>query len=185
MRTIKLTLTLITLAGLIAVAGLVFGTSSNAAPAGNIINAHWKGFASFSPTGAGPNVARCGEFPKFVEVQFAGSGIDNEGGILTNSVSACTNTETNEVFDLKATDTFTQTGDQIHIESDPFLQVINPTNCVVTNSHAIGFRVAGGTGKYVGATGHGRYHIAGNHAPCNGVVQPNTVWFEGIFQYPQ
>ena len=74
MRTIKLTLTLITLAGLISVAGLVFGTSSNAAPnPGVTVNTHWKGYASFSPTGAGPNVARCGEFPENVEVIFAGS----------------------------------------------------------------------------------------------------------------
>ncbi len=184
MRIIKLTLTLITLAGVISLAGLVYGTSSNAAtlPDGKI-NAHWKGYATFSPTGAGPNVARCGAFPQFVEVTFAGSGIDNEGGILTNSVSACTNTATGEVFDLQATDTF-KSGDQIFIESDPFLQVIDPTNCAVTNSHAIGFRVAGGTGKYVGATGHGRYHIAGNDTACNSETVPNAVWFEGIFQRP-
>ena len=185
MRTVKLTLTLITLAGLISIAGLVFGTSSSAAPmAAGSVNVHWKGFASFSPTGAGPNVARCGNFPENLEVTFAGSGIDNEGGILTNSVSACLNTTRNEVSDLKATDTFTNTGDQIFIESDPFVQVIDPTNCVVTNAAAIGFRVAGGTGKYAGATGHGRYQIAGNHTPCNGVTVPNTVWFEGVFQRP-
>jgi hypothetical protein len=184
MRTIKLTLTLITLAGLISVVGLVYGTSSKAAamPEGSV-NVHWKGFASFSPTGAGPNVARCGEFPENVEVTFAGSGIDNEGGILTNTVSACLNTTKNEVSDLKATDTFA-TGDQIHIESDPFVQIVDPSNCAITNSHAIGFRVAGGTGKYAGASGHGRYHIAGNHTPCNGVTVPNSVWFEGVFQRP-
>jgi len=184
MRSIKLTLTLITLAGMISLAGLALGTSSNAAAMPNgSVNVHWKGYATFSPTGAGPNVARCGAPPQFVEVFFAGSGIDNEGGILTNVVSACTNTATGEVFDLKATDTF-QTGDQIFIESDPFLQVVNPTNCSVTNSHAIGFRVAGGTGKYAGASGNGKYHIAGNHTPCNGATVPNAVWFEGVFQYP-
>ena len=61
MRTIKLTLTLITLAAMISLVGLVYGTSSTAAaaPAGSV-NVHWKGFASFSPSGAGPNVARCG-----------------------------------------------------------------------------------------------------------------------------
>jgi len=185
MRTIKLTLTLITLAGLISVAGLVFGTSSKAAAAtSGSVNVNWKGYASFSPTGAGPNVARCGEFPRNVEVTFAGSGIDNEGGILTNSVSACLDTETNIVSGLVATDTFTQGGDQIFIESDPFVQEVNPANCVVSTSHSIGFRVAGGTGKYAGATGQGRYEIAGNHTPCNGVTIPNTVWFEGIFQRP-
>ena len=184
MRTIKLTLTLITLAGLIATAGIFFGTSSNAAPnPGVTVNTHWKGYASFSPTGAGPNVARCGAFPENVEVIFAGSGIDNQGGILTNAVSACLNNATQIVTDLKATDTFSATGDQIFIESDPFVQVVDPSNCVVSTSHAIGFRVAGGTGKYAGATGQGRYEIAGNHTPCNGVTIPNTVWFEGIFQY--
>lgn len=184
MRTIKLTLTLLTLAGVISLVGLVFGTSSKAAEnPGVTVNTHWKGYASFSPTGAGPNVARCGEFPENIEVTFAGSGIDNQGGILTNSVSACLNTTTQIVKDLKATDTFTATGDQIFIESDPFVQVVDPTNCVVGTSHSIGFRVAGGTGKYAGATGQGRYEIAGNHTPCNGVTIPNTVWFEGIFQY--
>jgi hypothetical protein len=79
----------------ISLVGLVYGTSSKAAAAANgSVNVHWKGYATFSPTGAGPNVARCGEFPQFGEVTFAGSGIDNEGGILTNSVSACTNTAT-------------------------------------------------------------------------------------------
>jgi hypothetical protein len=184
MRTIKLTLTLITLAGVISLVGLVYGTSSKAAEnPGVTVNTHWKGYASFSPTGAGPNVARCGEFPDNIEVTFAGSGIDNEGGILTNSVSACLNTTTQIVKDLRATDTFTATGDQIFIESDPFVQVVDPTTCVVSTSHSIGFRVAGGTGKYAGATGQGRYEIAGNHTPCNGVTIPNTVWFEGIFQY--
>ena len=74
-------------------AGLAIGTSSNTAALPNDkVNVHWKGHATFSLTGAGPNVARCGPFPQFVEVHFAGLGIDNEGGILTNVVSACSNT---------------------------------------------------------------------------------------------
>ena len=83
------------------------------------------------------------------------------------------NTETNEVFDLKATDTFTQTGDQIHIESDPFLQVINPTNCVVTNSHAIVPRRRWDRKIRRRHRSRPLSHCRQSRA-CNGVVQPNT-----------
>jgi hypothetical protein len=71
------------------------------------------------------------------------------------------------------------------IEADSFVQVLNPANCVATNSHAVPFRVAGGTGGHAGATGHGRFHIASNLTPCNGITQPAYVWFEGVISRPQ
>jgi len=147
-------------------------------------NSDWKGTESFSLTSAGPNVARCGAFPENIELTFSGSGIDTEGGLFNVNASACTNTTTNEIFDLKATDTYLQSGDQVFIEADSFVQVINPANCVATNSHAVMGRVAGGTGGHAGATGHARFHFANNLTPCNGQNAPAHVWFEGVAMLP-
>ena len=114
MRT-KLTLTLITLAALIV-------TSSAAAVVlDDKVNPHYKGGSSFNLAGAGPNVARCGAFPENVELSFTGAGTDTEGGYNTAVFSACTNTTTNEVFDLKATDTYAGSGDSVFIEGDRFV----------------------------------------------------------------
>ena len=56
----KLTLTLITLAGLILFAGFVRGGNSAAAALETRVNPHYKGASAFNLAGAGPNVARCG-----------------------------------------------------------------------------------------------------------------------------
>jgi len=182
----KLTLALITFVGLIVVVAQVGGTSPKAAMLpDNLTNPHYKGGSTFNLAGAGPNVARCGAFPENVELSFTGSGIDTEGGYNTAVFSACTNTTTNLVFDLKATDTYVQSGDQVFIEGDPFVQTVNPVNCVATNSHGVPFRVAGGTGGHAGATGTGRFHITSNLTPCNGITQPAQVWFEGVISRPQ
>src|SRR6185437_13887367 len=100
---------------------------------------HYKGGSSFNLAGAGPNVARCGAFPQNIELSFTGSGIDTEGGFNTAVFSACTDTSTNLVFDLKATDTYAQSGDQVFIEGDPFVQTVDPVTCVATNSHGVPF----------------------------------------------
>ena len=98
------------------------------------MNAHYKGGSTFNLAGAGTNVARCGAFPENVELSFTGSGIDTEG-VLNNAVfSACTNTTTGLVSDLKAIDTYVQSGDQVFIEGDPFVQTVNPVTCVATNA---------------------------------------------------
>ena len=186
MRKIKLTCALLTLAGLVFLVNNFLSQNSQAATMlDDRVNAHWKGSASFSPVGAGPNVARCGAFPENVEVTFAGSGLDSGGGAFNNSTSACTNTTTGLIFDLKATDTYTTGGGSIFIESDPVTPVLNPETCVSTNSQAVNFRVAGGTGTYAGATGQGRYHIATNDTACNGLAQPTRVWFEGVIKLAQ
>ena len=49
-----------------------------------------------------------GHFRENIELTFTGSGIDTEGGFNTAVFSACTNTTTNLVFDLKATDTYVE-----------------------------------------------------------------------------
>jgi hypothetical protein len=180
----KLTLMLLTLTGLLIVAGQLRGGIS-AAMVENNVNPHYKGGSTFNLAGAAPNVARCGAFPENIELSFTGSGIDTEGGYNTAVFSACTNTITNLVFDLKATDTYVQTGDQVFIEGDPFVLAPNPANCAASNAHGVPFRVAGGTGGHAGATGNGRFHIASNLTPCNGQTPPAQVWFEGVIGVPQ
>jgi len=180
----RLTLTLLTLTGLIILAGQLLGGSSAAAVEDNV-NPHYKGGSTFNLVNAGPNVARCGAFPENIELSFNGSGIDTEGGYNTAVFSACTNTTTNLVFDLKATDTYAQTGDQVFIEGDPFVLVPDPSICAAANAHGVPFRVAGGTGGHAGATGQGRFNIYSNLTPCNGQVLPAHVSFEGVIGVPQ
>jgi hypothetical protein len=184
MRITKLKFMLIALIGLVSLAGYLSGGTSNAAALDGPVNANWRGTESFSLTNAGPNVARCGEFPENIELSFAGSGIDTEGGLFNVTASTCTNTITNLIFDLKATDTYVQSGDQVFIEADSFVQVVNPANCVATNSHAVMGRVAGGTGGRAGASGHAKFHFANNVTPCNGQNAEAQVWFEGVFMRP-
>ena len=173
------------MAALILGAGYVLSGDSASAASGMKVNPHYKGGSSFNLAGAGPNVARCGAFPENVELSFTGSGIDTEGGFNTAVFSACTNTTTNLVFDLKATDTYSGTGDQVFIEGDPFVLSPNPEICAAANAHGVPFRVAGGTGGHAGATGQGRFHITSNLTPCNGLTPPSQVWFEGVIQVPQ
>ncbi|HJQ32369.1 MAG TPA: hypothetical protein VJ866_09325 [Pyrinomonadaceae bacterium] len=178
----RLTATLLTLTGLLILGGQFLGGSS-AAVVEDHVNPHYKGGSAFNLTGAGPNVARCGAFPENVELSFTGSGIDTEGGYNTAVFSACTNTATNEVFDLKATDTYFQTGEQVFIEGDSFVLSPNPAICAAANAHGVPFRVAGGTGKYANATGNGRFNIFSNLTPCNGRVLPSQVSFEGVIRW--
>ncbi|HEX8116700.1 MAG TPA: hypothetical protein VF521_05465, partial [Pyrinomonadaceae bacterium] len=112
---------------------------------------------------------------------FTGSGIDTEGGYNTAVFSACTNTS--EVFNLMATDTYFQTGDQVFIEGDSFVLAPNPAICAAANAHGVPFRVTGGTGKYANATGNGRFNIYSNLTPCNGQVPPSQVSFEGVIMW--
>jgi hypothetical protein len=180
----KLTLMLLTLTGLMIFTGQLLGGSS-AATVGHHVNPDYRGGSTFNLVNAGPNVARCGAFPENIELSFTGSGIDTEGGYNTAVFSACTNTATNEVSDLRATDTYAQTGDQVFIEGDPFVLVPNPAICAAANAHGVPFRVVGGTGKYAGATGHGRFNIFSNLTPCNGQVLPAHVTFEGMIKWLQ
>src|ERR1051325_7673742 len=181
---IKLILTSLALAALITGAGYVISGTSAAAASSTTVNPHYKGDSAFNLAGAGPNVGRCGAFPENIELSFVGKGIDTEGGLNTAVFSACTNTTTNEVFDLKAIDTYVGSGDQVFIEADSFVQVIDPVNCTATTAHAVPFRVAGGTGGHAGATGQGRFNLYSNLTPCNGQTPPAFVSFEGMIQVP-
>ena len=179
MRRTKFKLMLIALTALTLVAGYASSRSSHAAVVDDLVNPHYKGGSIFNLSGAAPNVARCGAFPENVELSFTGGGIDTEGGLNTAVFSACANTVTNEVRDLKAIDTYVATGDQVFIEGEPFVQVVNLANCTASNSHGVNFRVTGGTGAYAGATGGGRFNLFSNLTPCNGQVVPAHVSFEG------
>jgi len=182
----KLTVTSLTLAALIIFGGyFLTGNSAAAALLEARVNPHYKGASAFNLAGAGPNVARCGAFPEHVELSFTGQGIDTEGGLNNAVFSACTNTSTGEVFDLHATDTYVQSGDQVFIEADSFVQAVDPANCTATTAHAVPFRVAGGTGGHAGATGQGRFNLYSNLTSCNGQTPPAFVSFEGMIQTPQ
>jgi hypothetical protein len=174
----KLTAMLLAFTGLLIFAGQLLGASS-AAMVDNYVNTNYKGGSTFNLVSASPNVARCGAFPQNVELSFIGSGIDTEGGYNTAVFSACANTTTNLVFDLKATDTYLQTGDQVFIEGEPFVLEPNPAICAAANAQGVPFRVTGGTGGHAGATGHGHFHITSNLTPCNGQMPPTQVWFDG------
>ena len=63
MRITKLTFALLTLVGLVFLASYLGGPSSSAA-SDDRVNPHWKGASQLTPTGAGPNPARCGPFPQ-------------------------------------------------------------------------------------------------------------------------
>ena len=185
MRITKLKLFFIALAGLTLLAGHFSGGSSEAAAAvDDLLNPHYKGASAFNFVGAAPNVARCGAFPENVQLSFEGAGVDTEGGYNTAVFSACTNTTTNEVFDLKAEDTYLS-GDKVFIEGDSFVQTINLANCTGSTAHGVTFRVTGGTGVYAGATGAGRFNLFSNLTPCNGQVVPSTVSFEGHLKKAQ
>jgi hypothetical protein len=173
---------LLTLTGLMIFTGQLRGGSS-AAMVDDHVNPHYKGGSTFNLVNVGPNVARCGAFPQNIELTFTGSGIDTEGGYNTAVFSACTNTTTNEVSDLRATDTYAQTGDQVFIEGDSFVLAPNPAICAAANAHGVPFRVTGGTGKYANATGNGRFNIFSNLTPCNGLVLPSHVSFEGVIRW--
>ena len=121
----RLTVMLLTLTRLIILAFQLRGGSS-AASVENHVNPRYKGSSTFNLAGAAPNVPRCGAFPENIELSFTGGGLDTEGGLNTAVFSACTNTNTNLVFDLRAVETYLQTGDQVFIEGDPFVLVPTP-----------------------------------------------------------
>lgn len=80
----KLTLTVLTIAGLIMIAGYFSsGNSAAAALLNNRVNSDYRGGSSFDLAGVAPNVARCGAFPENIELSFTGSRIDTEGGYNT------------------------------------------------------------------------------------------------------
>jgi hypothetical protein len=176
MATSRITLTG---AAVVTAAALVFGA---AAKASNV--ADWKGAESFAQTGLAPNVKRCGPPPANLEGHFAGTGIDTAGGPFAVTVSGCVNVQTLRVSDLEATDTYLRTADSVRIVSDDFTLALDRKTCVASNRRPVKFDVAGGSGALKGATGGGRFDIAMNWTPCNGLALPAHVWFDGDLQLP-
>lgn len=160
-----------------AVALLTIGAGVAVAGAGG--QPPWKGSETFSQTGGGPNPSRCGAFPPNVEAMFSGTGIDTAGGVFAVTASGCLDVEALRVFDLKATDTYVAGGESVSIVAGEFFLIVDPATCVATNAHPVPFEVAGGTGRFAGADGGGRFHFAMNHTPCSGTVSPAHVWFRG------
>ncbi|HVL32134.1 MAG TPA: hypothetical protein VM600_00965 [Actinomycetota bacterium] len=159
-------------------AALVFATSVSVWVTADEPAPAWKGAESMTPIAFAPNPERCGA-PPVLEGRFAGDGLDSRGGIFTVTASACFNTETLKVTDLEATDRFSA-ADTLLIKPADVVLVLDPVSCVATNRHATPFSVAGGTGRYDGASGSGTYHIALNWPACNGAAAPARVWFEGV-----
>ena len=116
MRFTKFKLLFIALAALTLMAGNVLrgGTTEAAAAVDDLTNPHYKGASSFNLVGVGPNVARCGAFPENIELSFEGSGVDTEGGYNTAVFSACANTVTNRVSDLRAVDSYLRRRSSLH-----------------------------------------------------------------------
>ena len=162
---------------------LVFGASSlpGLVPAGAARGVEWKGAETLLPVALAPNVERCGP-PPILEVSYAGTGIDTNGGVFAVTASGCLDLGALRVFDMEATDTYTATADSIRIEPDDFTLVLDPVTCVATNPLQVAFRVAGGTGSYEGAGGSGHFDFVLNHPACNGLVQPADIWFRGVIR---
>jgi hypothetical protein len=76
----KLTVMLLTVTGLVILAGQISGGRA-AAPEDGYVNPDYKGGSTFNLVSAGPNIARCGEFPQNIELSFTGSGIDTEAAL--------------------------------------------------------------------------------------------------------
>ena len=143
----------------------------------------WKGAETFSLLAAGPAPERCGPAPRFLEARFAGSGIDTAGGTFAVTASGCRDTVEQMLFDMEATDTFADGA--LHIAPDDVALVIDPATCVATNAHPVAFTVAGGTGRFAGATGRGTFDLAMTEPGCGAAPQPVHVWFSGRLQLPR
>jgi hypothetical protein len=139
----------------------------------------WKGAETFAPVRIGANPARCGTFPRHLEAHFAGSGIDTNGGPYAVSASGCLDTEANVLFDLEATDTYLGSGDSVRIAPADAPLEVDPATCTATNRQPGRFAVAGGTGRYAGASGDGVYDLAFTLPTCPGPQQSVHVWFQG------
>jgi hypothetical protein len=139
----------------------------------------WKGAETFAPVAIGPNLARCGSFPRNLEARFVGSGIDTFGGPFTVAASGCLDTEANVLSDVEATDTYLGTGDSVHIAPADAALDFDPTTCTATNRRPLRFEVTGGTGDLTGASGGGHYNLAFTLPTCPGPQQTVHVWFSG------
>ena len=139
----------------------------------------WHGAETFAPVRIGPGVERCGAFPRHLEAQFAGSGIDSFGGPYAVTASGCLDTDTMVLSDLEATDTYVGSGDSVRIAPADAPLHFDPATCTATNTRPLRFDVVGGTGALTGARGGGQYDLAFTLPTCPGPQQVVHVWFHG------
>lgn len=172
-------------AGLAAMTALGVGASATATTVTT-----WKGGDSLVLTALVPDPARCGTpspGTPILEARLTGTGIDTAGGAFAVTASACFNTETLRVTDLRATDRFTSgsaQGATITIASDDFTFVRNDAAGVIYSRRPVSFRVAEATRSLAGTRGQGHYEIALSWPPSGGLPQPAHVWFEGELHMP-
>ncbi len=162
-------------AGVVTLAGVVIGPTGWASAE----RPGWKGAETLAPVGIGPDLARCGVFPRHLEAHFVGSGLDTAGGPYAVSASGCLDSEANVLFDLEATDTYLGTGHSLRIAPADVALDVNPATCTATNGAPVRFAVAGGTGAYAGATGGGSFDIAFTLPTCPGPQTAVHIWFRG------
>lgn len=145
----------------------------------------WKGAETLQPVSFRPAPDRCGPPPTFLEGRFAGTGLDNVGGAFVVTASGCLDTQALRLFDLQATDTFTDSGASLTIRPEDVNLVLNPRTCVAVNRQPVPFTVEAGTGILEGATGQGTFHLALSYPPCGGAPLPAHIWFQGVLHLPR
>jgi hypothetical protein len=167
--------------GLLGIIATVRGTGVSSAESGRV----WKGAETLSPVSLAPNAARCGPFPRHIEARMAGSGVDTNGGPYTVVASGCLDTQTDVIFDLEATDTYLRTGEAVRIDPENLSLDVDPGTCVAANREPVRFKLAGGSGRYVGAEGAGTYTLAMTMPDCVGPQVPAQLWFEGRITFEE
>jgi hypothetical protein len=166
----------------IAALAVAIGSAAGICAATKVVSADppvWKGAESLAPVAIGPDVTRCGAFPRNLEAHFAGSGIDTNGGPFSVTVSGCLDTTANVLSNLAATDTYARSGEALFIAPADTPLIIDHVTCVATNPQPVRFNVTGGTGRFAGARGTGTYEIAFTLPTCPGLPQQVFVWFRG------
>jgi hypothetical protein len=139
----------------------------------------WTGAETLTAISVGPNLARCGVFPRHLEARLSGAGVDTNGGSYVVVASGCLDTREDVLFGLEARDTYVRTGESIVIVPDDVPLAVDPATCVGTNARPAGFDVEGGTGRYAGVDGGGTFTLVMTMPTCAGPQAPAQLWFTG------
>ena len=95
------------------------------------------------------------------------------------TASGCLDTEAVVLSELSAVDTYLRTGDSVHIAPGDAALSFDPATCVAATTSPVPFTLAGGTGRYAGASGSGTYETVFTMPNCLGPQQSVHIWFEG------
>lgn len=165
------------------IAGSAF--SANVAFAGS-----QKGAEKLMIVGVGTDASRCGPpVQNNVVLNFAGEGLDTVLGFFTSVASACQNTETGLVSDLRAEDT-NLNGDTIIVTAEDFFLIPDPETCIASiPDGSAQYTVTGDTGgAFEDWSGEGKFEIYAyvTGLPCTDEsVPPHAyVTFSGIIEPP-